>query len=353
MMKTWDMITVLAHAGVCSGFLSNLNPAIQPVTPDDSSLLRMTGWDDFGKRLRWRLHGWMSQPGTGCVLAIVFVSLAALLRWTLPGVLARTPFLAFYPAVVAAAMLGGFGPGMVATAVSALCYMLWFAPDPDGFHVRDPVEWMRIGIFVAGGAGVSLLARMLRRAQQSERRQAQELRVSNERHRVAAEQLQAIMEAVPGGICVAHDPLCRQITGNLQARDLLGVPPGENAWVTPEDLDATVVPHFRLYRHGREMRGDEMPMQIAGRTGSTVRDAECEVVRRDGTRRTVLANAAPLRSSDGVVWGVVGAFTDITDRKRAEEALRQSREDLNRAAGRGANGELAAGLGAKRTALVG
>ena len=206
--------------------------------------------------------------------------------------LARTPFLAFYPAVVAAAVLGGFGPGIVATAVSALCYMLWFCSRiPTDFTPRDPVEWMRIAIFVAGGAGVSLLARMLRRAQQSERRQAQELRVSNERHRVAAEQLQAIMDAVPSGICVVHDPLCRHIIGNLQARELLGVPPGENAWVTPEDLDAAVVPHFRLYRHGREMRGDEMPMQIAGRTGSTVRDAECEVVRRDGTRRTVLANA--------------------------------------------------------------
>ena len=67
-------------ADVGSGFPSNLNPAIQPVTPDDSSLLRMTGWADFGKRLRWRPHGWMSRQGTGCVLAIVFVSLAALLR---------------------------------------------------------------------------------------------------------------------------------------------------------------------------------------------------------------------------------------------------------------------------------
>ena len=81
--------------------------------------------------------------------------------------------------------------------------------------------------------------------------------------------------------------------------------------------------------------------------GSTIRNAECEVVRRDGTRRTILANAAPLRSSDGVVWGVVGAFTDITDRKRAEEALRQSREDLNRTQAVAQNGELAAGRGAE------
>ena len=55
----------------------------------------------------------------------------------------------------------------------------------------------------------------------------------------------------PAGFVSRHDPLCRRITGNLQARELLGVPPGENAWVSPEDQDAALVPHFRLYRHGQ------------------------------------------------------------------------------------------------------
>ncbi|RPH35025.1 MAG: DUF4118 domain-containing protein, partial [Planctomycetota bacterium] len=62
--------------------------------------------------------------------AVTFVGAAAALRWAMPSVLEGTPFLAFYPAVVAAAMLGGFGPGVVATVGSLLCYALWFDRTP-------------------------------------------------------------------------------------------------------------------------------------------------------------------------------------------------------------------------------
>ena len=291
----------------------------------------MSAWPHFGEDSWLRPRGWLSRPWMGYVSGIVLTSLAALLRWALPGVLSATPFLAFYPAVVAAAMLGGFGPGMVATVASTVCYMLWFAPDPVAADLHPAAEWMRIAIFAGGGAGVSLLARRQRQAQEAEHRRAEELRVSDERHRIAARQLEAIMDAVPGGICVAHDPQCGFVTGNKQAHELLGVPLGANISATPHDQDAPALPHFRVYCHAHEVPGTEMPMQVAGATGSVVRDWECEVVHRDGTRQTLLINAAPLRSSDGAIWGVVGTFTDISERKQAEEALRHSREDLNRA----------------------
>ena len=42
----------------------------------------------------------------------------------------------------------------------------------------------------------------------------------------------------------------------------------------------------------------------------------------------MLLNAGPLRGSQGEVLGAVVALTDITDRKRAEEALEQARDEL-------------------------
>src|SRR5262249_54208322 len=48
--------------------------------------------------------------------------------------------------------------------------------------------------------------------------------------------------------------------------------------------------------------------------------------RPDKTRVTVSLNAAPLTDSVGNVVGVVESLSDITERKRAEEALRQSEE---------------------------
>ena len=51
---------------------------------------------------------------------------------------------------------------------------------------------------------------------------------------------------------------------------------------------------------------------------------ELLAVRKDGSNFHVLANAACNRDADGRVIGMVLSFTDLTDRNRAEEALRQA-----------------------------
>ena len=51
---------------------------------------------------------------------------------------------------------------------------------------------------------------------------------------------------------------------------------------------------------------------------------ETEAVCADGTRRQVVFHKAPFRDGDGEICGIVGAMLDITERKRAEEALRES-----------------------------
>lgn len=112
--------------------------------------------------------------------AVTFVGAAAALRWAMPSVLEGTPFLAFYPAVVAAAMLGGFGPGVVATVGSILCYALWFDPTPAHPFRHDVVDWIRIATFGAGSVGVSFLARLQHVARAHERRQASELMEINQ-----------------------------------------------------------------------------------------------------------------------------------------------------------------------------
>jgi PAS domain S-box-containing protein len=50
--------------------------------------------------------------------------------------------------------------------------------------------------------------------------------------------------------------------------------------------------------------------------------------RRDGSRFWVEINARPLRDAEGGVVGTVGAVTDITQRRKVEEALRRQNEEL-------------------------
>jgi signal transduction histidine kinase len=57
---------------------------------------------------------------------------------------------------------------------------------------------------------------------------------------------------------------------------------------------------------------------------SEVRDAEVIIERPDGSRITVVVNIRPQRNQRGDLIGAINCFYDITERKRTEEALRES-----------------------------
>jgi PAS domain-containing protein len=55
---------------------------------------------------------------------------------------------------------------------------------------------------------------------------------------------------------------------------------------------------------------------------------EVVIERPDGTRRNILPYPEPLFDSSGQLLGAVNMLFDITDRKRAEEAVRDREERL-------------------------
>jgi PAS domain S-box-containing protein len=140
-----------------------------------------------------------------------------------------------------------------------------------------------------------------------------------------AEELETVLASVPAVVWIAHDPDCRRITGNRAADEVLGLPQGAEASLTaPEGKRPT---HFQVLQDGRVLAGEELPVQRAAR-GEVVTDFEESVVFDDGTVRHLLGNARPLFDAKGRPRGSVAAFIDITERKRAEEALRRSHEEL-------------------------
>jgi PAS domain S-box-containing protein len=160
----------------------------------------------------------------------------------------------------------------------------------------------------------------------TEHKRAEEaLRESEERERARAEEIEALMEAVPAVIFIAHDPECRVITGSRVAREFLRMPMDTNLSKTaPAGQQPT---HFKVFKDGVEIEPHDLPVQLAAR-GVVVRDFEEEVVFDDGRRLRLYGNAEPLYDREGKVRGAISAFVDITERKRAEEALRQAMEKL-------------------------
>jgi PAS domain-containing protein len=72
------------------------------------------------------------------------------------------------------------------------------------------------------------------------------------------------------------------------------------------------------------MPHEESKMAEVLTTGIEARDLEVIIEQPDGSCRTVLVNIVPLRNVGGELIGAMNCFQDITDRKRAEESLRES-----------------------------
>lgn len=143
------------------------------------------------------------------------------------------------------------------------------------------------------------------------RRRAEE---SEERARARAAELEAVMDAVPALVQIAHDPGARKITGSRASYEMLRSPQGANVSKSGEAPPR----HFRVMRDGRELTAEELPIQVAAGTGRPVRNSEIDVVFDDGSTTHLLGNAAPLFDAGGKVRGAVGAFVDITARVEAD-----------------------------------
>jgi PAS domain S-box-containing protein len=147
------------------------------------------------------------------------------------------------------------------------------------------------------------------------------LRESEHRERERAAELEALLEAVPAAVLIAQDPDGYRIRRNRAANALFRLEAGQEASLSAPGPERPT--HFKLLKDGRELAGEELPVQRAAR-GFAMDDFEMSVVFSDGTTRHLLGNAVPLRDERGEPRGAVAAFVDITERKRAEEALRVS-----------------------------
>ncbi|MGB3265975.1 MAG: PAS domain-containing protein [Microcoleus sp.] len=150
-----------------------------------------------------------------------------------------------------------------------------------------------------------------------------EIQRLNQELEAQVNELRSILDAVPIGITIARDPECKVIRANRFAQLMLAVPPDTNVSATGEQ--AQILP-FRQLSNGLEIPPEELPMQRAAATGAEVRDVEIQTVRSDGAALDWLVNAVPLFDGEGAVRGCVGAFVDISERKRAVADLRRSEE---------------------------
>jgi two-component system, sensor histidine kinase and response regulator len=98
------------------------------------------------------------------VVAVLVVLGAGAARYELNPIWgSKLPYITFFPAVAAAAWFGDLGPGLVATALSAMC-ALAFLPPVGRLRVDDGYDLIGLALFTAVAVFIVVLTEAQHRA---------------------------------------------------------------------------------------------------------------------------------------------------------------------------------------------
>ncbi|MDX2230552.1 MAG: PAS domain S-box protein [Leptolyngbyaceae cyanobacterium bins.349] len=248
----------------------------------------------------------MSYTRYGGAVISVLLSLLLLPLWG-----TRSPFLMLIPAVMVSSHYGGLGPGILATILGGLLGFR-FLPQWSYESILNPHigDLLRLGVFFSIGAFVSLLNRRLlsekRRAESSSRLYQE----SEERYRLLVEQVKdyAFYTIDPDGIVNTWNTGAERLKGYRPA-DIVGrsfalcFPPEEVERGKPEYILREAIAQGQWVDEGWH-------------------------VRKDGSLFWAEAVTTALRDERGQLQGFSQVVHDISDRKQAEEALRETNQTL-------------------------
>ena len=155
--------------------------------------------------------------------------------------------------------------------------------------------------------GVAKIARDIT----EQKRLARELAAQQEYFRVT-------LASIGDGV-IASDKEGRVTFMNACAEELTG-------WLAGEAAGRLLAEVFQIFNE-QSRQPVENPADLVMRTGHVVGLANHTVLRaRDGSERPIDDSAAPIRDEDGNVIGAVLVFRDVTEARRAEEAVAEQRE---------------------------
>jgi PAS domain S-box-containing protein len=229
------------------------------------------------------------------------VAAAALRYWLSQSFGATFAYLTFYPAIVVVAMFGGFGPGLLATLLSAIFIDYLFLPPSGSLEIRRVSDSVGMVLFSIAGLGISGIAAVMRRSQVEVQRSEQRLQLALDAGEVGTWE---------------HDLKKNTLACNPRLGLILGSP--FSPPVGP--------PESFLSRHVLAEDRDRVYEILAKGAATAAFSLECRIERPDLSIRWVRVQGKIIRDLQGHPTKTLGTIVDITERKLLEEQLLQAQK---------------------------
>ena len=259
-----------------------------------------------------RPRSWAARYG----IAVLAVALALLIKVMLsPFLVEESPFMLLAVAVLVGAVFGGFGPGVLATLLGGFVGDFFFLPPTGTLVPPSAAHGLRTLLFLGQGLAISAIGAKLvsvgQRAESSARR-AEESRESLLASEVRLEEAQRIARIGNWDYDVVRD----EAYWSDELYRIFGFEPQE------------FVPHYKTFL--RLVHPDDrriLQEAIREASGGAARSSiEYRVVGPGGEVRVVSTEYEPVLDDSGRMVRLVGTIQEITERRRAEEALLESEE---------------------------
>ncbi len=191
------------------------------------------------------------------------------------------------------------------------------------YQSEDIDGWFR-NMAVKLGDGVAVCFSDITERKQAEKSlllQSAELATAHDEAEHEKQRLEAVMEALPIGVAIL-DAHGGNIRSNSAFKLIWGGPPATHS---VEDYSA-----YKAWwtDTGKPVEPDEWASAIALRKGETTAGQLMRILKFDGAEAFIINSASPVRDVEGNITGCAVAIQDITEFKRAEEALRESEARL-------------------------
>ena len=209
----------------------------------------------------------------------------------------RALYITFCPAVMITAYLGGFGPGMLATLLSAAAVDYFFVEPHGSLWMQHTHDVIALVFFVLVGGVTSFLCESLHRSRAGI---------------AASERRYAITLASIGDAVIATDTHARVTFLNPAAEVLTG-------WSPADAVGRPLAEVFRIANEQTRQPAEDPAAKVL-RLGTIVGLANHTVLlARDGREVPIDDCGAPILDDRGGIQGVVLVFRDVSQRRQAEE----------------------------------